>query len=200
MKSFLALIITVFLLASGAAMAKEPPGCITAGNITTAYRDVRPGGTLYVQVRVNTPRCALDNAFGAGATTIFFVEPRPGFESTIGPLTFSDFEKRLSSLDAPRAHVVETTVEVKAGQVPSGAYDIPASLDYQAVDQQGNIVHQRLGFTIPVLVYDSLQPPSTKARHGFQETLKNTGEWILIILVWPVWVVTCLVRGGCSNC
>jgi hypothetical protein len=179
------------LLVFAAARAEGQYGCLKVETIKTSHRTLQPGGTLKVQVRLKTSHCVLENASAAGTSTVLLVEPRPGFESTTGSIVYSDFEKQLSSLDAPQAHALETTIEVKIGQVQPGAYLIPVFVTYQAADEQGNVSIESSHFTIPVEV---------KMPWDLRKILITTGEVFVVVLLWPVWILKCTIVGGCSGC
>lgn len=200
MKMFLALAIAAPLLASAAARAEGQYGCLQIETIKTSHRILQPGRTLKVQVRLKASDCVLENAFAAGSATIIFVLPRPGFESTTGPIVYSDFEKQLPSSDAPQAHRLETTIEVKIGQVEPGAYLIPVFVTYQAADEQGSVSTESLHFTIPVEVKTPWAPQSGAGHRDFRKVLITTGEVFLVVLLWPVWILKCTIVGGCSSC
>jgi hypothetical protein len=199
MKSFLTVAIATFLL-SGAAKGEQRPGCLKVDKIKVSQRTVQPGGTLNIRVRLQASHCVLQNDYGAGTTATLFVEPRPGFESTVGLLTYSQLEGEAPYLDVSRTHALETTIAVKPGQVANGNYSIPVFLNYQAVDEHGAIRNESLQFALPVAV-SSFSKRSFRNEHpNFWENLAIAGAAIVIVALAPVLIVECMVFGNCWTC
>jgi hypothetical protein len=200
MKTLLAIAIAGLLLAATAANAESQPGCLKVEKIRAQHRTLQPGDTMNVEVRLKTSHCVLMNDYGAGKTATLFVEPQPGFESSVGPLDFLGLEGQMPYLDDSQAHVLQANIELKAGWVPSGEYEIPVFLNYQALDEQGVSKRESLLFTIPVAIVTSYNPPAAGHHRKWQNGFVIAGEVLLVILASPILILQCLLGNDCWTC
>jgi hypothetical protein len=202
MKTWLALTIAGLLLGSGSAMAEDPSGCLKVDKIMAPRRIPKAGGELEIEIRVRlkTSHCVLANDYGAGTTATLALEHPPGLEATSGLITYSGLEGASPYLDAARAHAVETTVTITASNsLAKGQYRIPAALNYEAIDERGQTIHESLAFTIPVK-FDGGRGSYWQEHPDLQKGLTIAGAAILMLVAAPVLILECWIGGNCWTC
>jgi len=199
MRMLLAIVVTGLALASSAARADQP-GCLKVDKIKASHRYLKPGEMMTVKVRLKPSHCYVAVDSNAATPANFFIEPRPGFESVSGGVSYSHFKDANVHSDVSLAGEVEAEVKLKAVQfVPAGQYDVHAWLSYKAADEQGRVRDETVSFTIPVSIAKPTDISYWDEHQKLRDTLVTTGELLLGIAFLPV-VIVLSILGAWPEC
>src|SRR5262245_63166626 len=99
MRMLLAIVVTGLALASSAARADQP-GCLKVDKIKASHRYLKPGEMMTVKVRLKPSHCYVAVDSNAATPANFFIEPRPGFESVSGGVSYSHLDRKSTRLNS----------------------------------------------------------------------------------------------------
>jgi hypothetical protein len=173
--------------------ADQQHGCLKLKELRSEYNAVAKPTWLPVQLKFKSHDCHLpveSPSFNVSLST----ETQSGFELSTHDQSYGKIKKLENSSAGKVTDEIKLKVFVTiTGNLAPGNYEVPAVLNYQAIDSKGDLVQQSTPVVIPVKVVASLAEVHVKQEADPMEKLKTTGEVALVIVLMPVWIVLGIV-------
>lgn len=139
---------------------------------------------------------------GPSSTVWLSTEADSAFVTTTYERSYGKIKTFDGNPDRQVTDEIKLAVAVKPlSGVSPGSYQIPAMLNYQAIDAAGNTVQQRTPVVIPVKVEPIIAHSGSSSQ---SHPWKTVGTYIGVIALFPLWVLSGIVQliltGEASSC
>jgi hypothetical protein len=196
-KSIPAFTLFLAVLLSNSALAKQQDGqqdgCLKLKELRSDYDAVTKGTRMFVQLKFHSHDCHL--LLDSASSNVLLVEPRSGLDLKTYDRSYSKIKKSEKSPTGRMADEMKLTVLVTiTSDLAPGKYEIPAVLNYQAVDGKDDVVQQSTTLVIPVQVVASAAQVHFKKEPDRLEPLKITGAVAVGIVLLPIFVAMGIVQ------
>lgn len=175
------------ILLSQYAFAEQQQGCLKVKDSWTEYDALATGGSVGVHFKLRSHGCHLPLDFRPEAVS-FTPETQPGVELSVFGHSFAKIRKSDKGPMGKAADELELVLSAKAdNDLAPGKYEIPAVLNYQSIDDKGDIVQRSMPLTIAVKVVPKGTKLHPKEAPDPLKPLKMTGLIAAVIVTLPLW-------------
>lgn len=187
------LLISTFVLLlgsflTGTAFADDQQGCLRLKEQKFDFTALAKGTMMEVDFKFSAHNCHLPMDSGS-STAALTTELPSGLESIAGRTVYGKVKK--SETSPSRMMAGEMTVPVfitMPGDLAAGTYNIPAKLNYQAINEKGDRVEESMPLAIPLKVVRSKAEVQAMKKPDHWHPLKMTGLIAAVIVVMPVFI------------
>lgn len=179
------------VLLPSSAIAEQQDGCLKLKELGTVYNAIAKGTSMPVQLKFKTHDCRL--SVGSSAADVSLTAAAAaGFDLN----THYQRYNGITSSTSGTADGIELTVVVTTSEhLSPGKYQVPAVLNYQAIDKEGNLRQESTALVIPVKVVNSATEVKFRERPDHWKPLKTAGIVAVVIVLVPIALVVQLVTG-----
>lgn len=180
------------VLLANFAVAEQQNGCLKLTDLRSDFDSVATGTSMNLQLKFRTHDCHLVVSLSPSALSLKS-ESQSGLDLSIYYGGFDKINKSKNAWNGQTADELNMTVVVSPrSEVTPGKYQVPAVLNYQVMDDKGNVMQQSASLEIPVKVVASVTEVHSKPDHW--KPLKITGEVAAGVVLVPVVLVLGFVQ------